>query len=105
MDKNEVLKKLDDFEKSLVNTTEDILSDGYDSGDIEQNNNFTKQVDNIDGINTKLAEINIDGISSSVLDEMWIRAWKDVHLEHHLPEAKNNHDIIYINLLRNFLKK
>ncbi len=73
---------------------DDMMDDGRDTGDVEQNARFTRAVNDVEKIHQQLANLEIEGISSQTLDEQWSKAWGESH-NPHLPECKHNHAISY----------
>ena len=73
---------------------DDMMDDGRDTGDVEQNARFTRAVNDVKKIHQQLANLEIEGISSQTLDEEWRKAWGGSH-NPHLPECKHNHAIRY----------
>lgn len=73
---------------------DDMMDDGRDTGDVEQNARFTRAANDVEKIHQQLANLEIEGISSQTLDEEWRKAWGESH-NSHLPECKHNHAIRY----------
>lgn len=73
---------------------DDISNDGYDSDDQNANTSFSFACAVIDDCESRLADIDIDGIEDYVLNEMW----SDCFCER-LPESRYNRNIEYAHKL------
>lgn len=96
---NGIIKRLG----SLYNP-EDMLDDGYDSHDEEQNLRYRYIVRDLDSIRSELADFDFDCISSSECDRIWKAAWEG-STDHNLLEVRYNHAIEYARRLIAFLDK
>ncbi len=98
------IEEAKEFAHKVINNlnalnTDDIMDDGCDSCDAEQNHRFTMATDIIDDLQDQLAVIEIDGVSSQTLDREWKKAWGNGgrYSYSHLPESKIEHAIEYAN--------
>lgn len=92
-----IINKLNQLKQELIGTTDDnILDDGRDSGDVEQNARYSGTVRKTDDIISEIAGIDIDGIDC---DQLWRDAWAGIG-NCNLPENKYNHASKYIELLK-----
>lgn len=91
-----MINKLNQLRQELIGITDDnILDDGCDSGDVEQNARYSGTVRKTDDIISEIAGIDIDGIDC---DQLWRDAWAGINSS--LPEDKYNHALRYIELLK-----
>lgn len=83
--------------------TDDIMDDGRDSGNVNQNRRFCKNVNIIDDVEKTLARIEIDDIENSSvrLDAEWYFAGKDQPTS--LPEGRYNRAVRYAHFLINYI--
>lgn len=96
---NGIIKRLG----SLYNP-EDMLDDGYDSHDEEQNLRYRYIVRELNSIREELAGFDFDCIPSSECDRIWKAAWEG-STDRNLPEVRYNHAIEYASRLIAFLDK
>lgn len=100
--KEKALEELDKIREALINSSspEDIMDDGSDNCDVEQNERFSKQYCNIESINAQLAKMDIQGVDYEVLNTMWSRSYGNGLP--HLPEVRYNHCIEYIDSIKRY---
>lgn len=83
---------------------DDVLDDGCDSHDEEQNRNYVCINREINSINEELAGYDFEEMSSEECDRIWKDSWNG-YTDVHLPEVKYNHAIEYANRLLTLLNK
>lgn len=93
------IKELKKLRERLENEISDnIYDDGSDDNDAEQNAAYTREVQIIDEVGEKLAQIDsIEDIEISGLELIWESSWENG--DSHLPEEKCNHHMRYIDRL------
>lgn len=75
---------------------DDVMDDGRDNDNAAQNQRFSKASMSIKYATQKLANIEIDGISSETLDNKW-RECAGEHFHSNLPECQHNRALRYAN--------
>ena len=100
MKKEDALVAFSKCEKKLLSVTDDILEDGVDSEDREQNTRFCRECDKIDDVYCTLSKLeDIDGIKHNELESMWNKSWNNM-TDTHLPEVRCNALSEYIRLVK-----
>lgn len=91
-------------ELTSINNADDMLNDGCDENDEQQNKSYREISKEVNSIHEKLASMDFEFISSDECGRIWKKAWngnKNVHL----PENKYNHAIEYANRLIEYINK
>lgn len=102
--KDKKIKELKKLKNILIGTTDDILDDGRDLGDCEQNSRFVNEYQKISYVGKQLAFFEFEGISESDLDYLWWLGWGDYD-DRTASEVKYNHHIRYIDYLIERIEK
>lgn len=93
------VKELKELKKKLEDEVSDnIYDDGSDNNDAEQNVAYSSEVQIINEVGDRLAQIDcIEAFEISGLELIWESCWENG--DSHLPEEKCNHHMRYIDRL------
>lgn len=87
-----------------IDNADDMLNDGCDENDEQQNKSYGEISKEVNSIHEKLAFMDFEFISSDECDRIWKEAWNGSQ-DKHLPENKYNHAIEYANRLIEYINK
>ena len=99
--KAKILDQLNTMEQQLDKIGDEIFDDGADAGDYEQNQRFSMSVWTIKNVGHVLSGIEIPGVASEVLNDLWKKCWKD--WDSFYPECKLWHHMEYIKALKEII--
>lgn len=87
-----------------IDNADDMLNDGRDENDVQQNQSYCAISRKVNSLHEKLAFMDFEFLKAEVCDRIWKEAWNGCQ-DMHLVENKYNHAIEYANKLIEYIDK